>query len=143
MKNTFNPTFRGTLVTNREETAPNTVKAVTAIRDVSMVTVAGRGMIGVPGIAARTFSAVAKQNANILMIAQSSSEQSICFVVPQSKSQAVIHAIQAEFAIEFGRQDIERAWPMTTSRSCQWSARGCSNNRASPRVFSGRWATET
>jgi aspartokinase/homoserine dehydrogenase 1 len=110
VKNTFNPTFKGTLITNREETAPGTVKAVTAIRDVSLITVAGRGMIGVPGIAARTFSAVARQNANILMIAQSSSEQSICFVVPQSKSEAVIKAIQAEFAVELGRQDIERAW---------------------------------
>jgi aspartokinase/homoserine dehydrogenase 1 len=110
VKNTFNPTFKGTLITHREETAPGTVKAVTAIRDVSLITVAGRGMIGVPGIAARTFSAVAKQNANILMIAQSSSEQSICFVVPQSKSQAVIKAIRAEFAIELDRQDIEKAW---------------------------------
>ncbi len=110
VKNTFNPTFKGTLITHREETAPGTVKAVTAIRDVSLITVAGRGMIGVPGIAARTFSAVAKQNANILMIAQSSSEQSICFVVPQSKSQAVIKAIRAEFAVELDRQDIDKAW---------------------------------
>jgi aspartokinase/homoserine dehydrogenase 1 len=110
VKNTFNPTFEGTLITHREETAPGTVKAVTAIRDVSMITVAGRGMVGVPGIAARTFSAVAKQNANILMISQSSSEQSICFVVPQSKSQTVVNAIQAEFEAEFGRQDIDRAW---------------------------------
>ncbi|RPI99232.1 MAG: aspartate kinase, partial [Chloroflexi bacterium] len=97
VKNTFNPSFPGTLITNREEASPGTVKAVTAIRDVSLITVAGRGMIGVPGIAARTFSAVAKQNANILMIAQSSSEQSICLVVPQNKSQAVVKAILAEF----------------------------------------------
>jgi aspartokinase/homoserine dehydrogenase 1 len=110
VKNTFNPTLKGTLITNREETAPGTVKAVTAIRDVSLITVAGRGMIGVPGIAARTFSAVAKQNANILMISQSSSEQSICFVVPQNKSQTVVNAIRAEFAVELDRQDIERAW---------------------------------
>jgi aspartokinase/homoserine dehydrogenase 1 len=110
VKNTFNPTFEGTLITHREETAPGTVKAVTAIRDVSLITVAGRGMIGVPGIAARTFSAVAKQHANILMISQSSSEQSICFVVPQNKSQTVVKAIQAEFEAEFGRQDIDRAW---------------------------------
>jgi aspartate kinase len=110
VKNTFNPSFPGTLITHREEAAPGPVKAVTAIRDVSLITVAGRGMIGVPGIAARTFAAVAKLNANILMIAQSSSEQSICFVVPQSKSQSVVKAIKAEFETEFGRQDIERAW---------------------------------
>ena len=110
VKNTFNPAHAGTLITHREETTPGTVKCVTAIRDVSLVTVAGRGMIGVPGIAARTFAAVAKQNANVLMISQSSSEQSICFVVPQDKSQSVVKAIQDEFEHEFGRQDIERAW---------------------------------
>ncbi len=110
VKNTFNPSTAGTLIINREETTPGTVKAVTAIRDVSMVTVTGRGMIGIPGIAARTFSAVAKQGANILMISQSSSEQSICFLVPQEKSEQVVRAIQLELEIEFGRQDIDRAW---------------------------------
>ncbi len=109
VKNTFNPSAPGTLITHREETTPGTVKAVTAIKDVSLVTVAGRGMVGVPGIAARTFSAVARQAANVLMIAQSSSEQSICFVVPQKKASDVVHSIQAELEAEFGRQDIERA----------------------------------
>ncbi len=110
VKNTFNPTYEGTLITNREELTPGTVKAVTAIKDVSLITVAGRGMIGVPGIAARTFSAVARQNANVLMFCQSSSEQSMCLVVPREKSSAVVQAIKDEFEREFGRQDIQRAW---------------------------------
>ncbi len=110
VKNTFNPTHPGTLITQQEETTPGTVKAVTAIPEVSLVTVAGRGMIGVPGIAARTFAAVAKQGANVLMISQSSSEQSICFVVPQQTGPRVVRAIEKEFEVEFGRQDIERTW---------------------------------
>jgi aspartokinase/homoserine dehydrogenase 1 len=110
VKNTFNPAFEGTLITNQEQATPGTVKAVTAIRDVSLVTVAGRGMIGVPGIAARTFLAVARQGANVLMISQSSSEQSICFVIPQAKSAAVVQAIEDELARELERQDIDRAW---------------------------------
>lgn len=110
VKNTFNPAYEGTLITNHEELAPGTFKAVTAIKDVSLVTITGRGMIGVPGIAARTFAAVARQNANVLMISQSSSEQSICLVIPRDKSQAVVQAIKDEFEREFGRQDIQRAW---------------------------------
>jgi aspartate kinase len=110
VKNTFNPVFDGTLLTHEEHITPSTVKAVTAIRDVSMITVAGRGMVGVPGIAARTFAAVAKQNANVLMISQSSSEQSICFIVPENKSGAVVESIQDELAHEYGRQDIQRTW---------------------------------
>jgi aspartate kinase len=70
--------------------------------------VTGRGMVGIPGIAARTFMAVARQNANVLMISQSSSEQSICFVVPQDKSEEVVQAIDTELEHEFGRQDINR-----------------------------------
>ncbi|NLF77896.1 MAG: aspartate kinase [Chloroflexi bacterium] len=110
VKNTFNPTFPGTLITNQVKASPGTVKAVTVIRDVSLVTVAGRGMIGVPGIAARTFSAVAAQKASVLMISQSSSEQSICFAVPESTSAQVVKAIQAEMANELARRDIERVW---------------------------------
>lgn len=106
VKNTFNPTFEGTLITNTVQTAPGTVKAVTAIRDVCLVTVAGRGMIGIPGIAARTFSAVARQNASVLMISQSSSEQSICFVVPQSAGETVKTGIKDELAYELERQHI-------------------------------------
>ena len=59
-------------------------RRLTVIRGLSLLTVAGRGMMGVPGIAARTFAAVAAQGANVLMISQASSEQSICFVVPES-----------------------------------------------------------
>lgn len=110
VKNTFNPTHPGTLIVNREEAAPGTVKAVTTVRDVSMITVAGRGMIGVPGIAARTFATVARHNANVLMISQSSSEQSICFVVPEHTSRSVIRGLEAEFATEIARQDIERVF---------------------------------
>lgn len=110
VKNTFNPTHPGTLIVNREEAAPGTVKAVTTVRDVSMITVAGRGMIGVPGIAARTFATVARHNANVLMISQSSSEQSICFVVPEHTSRSVIRGLEAEFEIEITRQDIERVF---------------------------------
>ncbi|MBI5960487.1 MAG: aspartate kinase, partial [Chloroflexi bacterium] len=110
VKNTFNPSAEGTLITHREEHTPGTIKAVTAIKDVSLVTVAGRGMIGIPGIAARTFSAVARHNVSVLMFAQTSSEQSICLVVPSDKSALVVKAIKDEFEREFGRQDIQRAW---------------------------------
>ena len=83
VRNTFNPTFPGTRVVAQASNG-GTVKALTVIRGLALVTVAGRGMMGVPGIAARTFAAVAAQDANVLMISQASSEQSICFVVPEA-----------------------------------------------------------
>ena len=58
------------------------VKAVTVIRGQTMMTVEGRGMLGVPGVAARTFGAVARTHTSVSLITQASSEQSICFTVP-------------------------------------------------------------
>ena len=58
VRNTFNPGFPGT-VSSPKSSNGGTVKALTVIRGLALVTVAGRGMMGVPGIAARTFAAVA------------------------------------------------------------------------------------
>ncbi len=59
----------------------HTAKAVTTIRGLAQITVEGSGMQGVPGVAGRVFSAVAREGINALMISQSSSEQNICFVI--------------------------------------------------------------
>lgn len=107
--NTFEPSHSGTLIMDRrDESAHGTVKAITSIRNMTLITVAGRGMIGVPGTAARTFRAVAMVGANVLMISQSSSEQSICFVVPESVAPTVINALQLEFKSELERHHIDQ-----------------------------------
>jgi len=112
VKNTFNPSCAGTRIVRTPESTPGTVKAVAAIRGLSLVTVEGRGMMGVPGIAARTFSAVASQGASVLMISQSSSEQSICFVIPADAVLPVLHAIEEEMALELARRDVDRVWAL-------------------------------
>lgn len=108
VKNTFNPSCPGTRIVREAENASGAVKAVTAIEGLSMVTVEGRGMLGVPGIAARTFAAVASQGASVLMISQASSEQSICFVIPTDTVPLVVTAIEEEMATELRRRDIDR-----------------------------------
>lgn len=108
VKNTFNPSHPGTRISRKPARTPGTITAVALIRDLSMVTVEGRGMLGVPGIAARTFSAVAQTGASVLMISQASSEQSICFVVPTSTAQSVIQSLEKEMILELTRRDIDR-----------------------------------
>jgi aspartate kinase len=108
IRNTFKPSHPGTLVVPQSTPDGRTVKAVALIRNMSMITVGGRGMIGVPGIAARTFGAVASADANVLMISQASSEQSICFVVPMDSSQAVVRALEEWLSKELERRDIDR-----------------------------------
>ncbi len=110
VRNTFNPSHPGTLVQPESEVSPGVVKAITIVKDVQMLTVEGRGMIGVPGIAGRTFTAAARANANILMFVQASSEQSFCFVLPGSHTRAAIESIKAELHAEIARRDVERVW---------------------------------
>ena len=105
--NTFNPAHPGTSIVEKTRQLRQGVKAITAVRELRLITVAGRGMIGVPGIAARTFAAVARQRANVLMISQGSSEQSICFVVPEPEGDAVMAALEVEFARELAQHMIE------------------------------------
>ncbi len=109
--NTFEPDRPGTLITKNGNGSGQTVKAITAIKGLSMVTVEGTGMIGVPGVAARTFGAVARTGTSVLMISQSSSEQGICFVVPTPEVAGVLAALQGEMARELERGEIERILP--------------------------------
>ena len=110
VKNTFNPDFIGTRISQQFKRPPGILTAITTIRSLSIVNVEGRGMLGVPGIAARTFGAVARQKASVLMISQSSSEQSICFVIPTDCAAQVIKSVEDEVALELMRGDIDRVW---------------------------------
>ena len=107
IRNTFNPEHPGTAIVRQARVAQGKIKAVTAIRNLSIMTVAGRGMLGVPGVAARTFGAVARVSASVLMISQASSEQSICFVIPSATSGAVLDALHDELRVEVERRDID------------------------------------
>lgn len=110
VRNTFNPTHLGTLIQPQAEITPGAVKAVTLIRDVSLLSVEGRGMVGVPGIAGRTFMAVARANVSVLLISQSSSEQSFCFIVPANRTSAVLDGIRKELRHELERRDVDSVW---------------------------------
>jgi aspartokinase/homoserine dehydrogenase 1 len=108
IRNTFNPSHVGTLVTRVSEPTTHAIRAVTVIRNMNLITVEGRGMIGVQGVAARTFGAVAHAGANVLMISQASSEQSICFVIPNQSTPSVITELEQSLKHELERGDIDR-----------------------------------
>lgn len=108
--NSFDPSHPGTLILREPRPTASLIKAISAIRNLSIVTVEGRGMIGVPGVAGRVFTAVARENVNVLMISQSSSEQNICFLVETRSAERAIGSLQREFELERLRQNIERIW---------------------------------
>jgi aspartate kinase len=115
--NTFNPSHPGTrLIANghsngKAHQPEKVIKAVTAIRKQRLVTIEGRGMLGVPGVAARAFGAVASTGTSVPLITQASSEQSICFAVPSDTASDVLDALEKTFVREIEDQDIDRVWP--------------------------------
>ena len=114
--NTFNPSHPGTrLIANggangKVYKGDQVIKAVTAIRKQKLVTIEGRGMLGVPGVAARAFGAVASTGTSVPLITQASSEQSICFAIPTESAEQVLNALQRNFALEISERDIDRVW---------------------------------
>jgi aspartate kinase len=110
IKNTFNPDHPGTVIVSDDQAQYGDIKAVTAVKRQSLVTIEGRGMMGVPGIAARAFGAVAGIQVSVLLITQASSEQSICFSIPESVAGQVTAALEIQFADELARRDIDRIW---------------------------------
>ena len=114
--NTFNPSHPGTrLIANghsngKAHTPEKIIKAVTAIRRQRLVTIEGRGMLGVPGVAARAFGAVASTGTSVPLITQASSEQSICFAVPSETAPCVLEALEKAFVHEIEDEDIDRVW---------------------------------
>ncbi len=126
--NTFNPGHPGTRLVKGEmlngkagmnngssfqngaQVSNGALKAVTTIKGQRLITLEGRGMLGVPGVAARTFGAVASTGTSVPLITQASSEQSICFAVPSEAAERVIVALEAAFAIELANRDIDSVW---------------------------------
>src|SRR4029453_14361214 len=79
------PEQAGTEISGRHTLDKYPVKALSAIGGQARVTVGGRGLIGVPGVAARAFATLSEHGMSVSLITQSSSEQSICFTVPEKE----------------------------------------------------------
>ena len=95
VKNTFNPNGPDTLILQDQRIkSVNIVKAVASVREASMVTVSGEGMHGAPGTAAKVLDALGKDNVNVLMISQSSSEANISLVIARSNLERAITALR-------------------------------------------------
>jgi aspartate kinase len=94
IKNTFNPSAPGTLITSSSINTGTLVKAVLLLRDVAMITVKGATAVGRPGSAARILQSLANAGINIVMISQSASESSISLIVARRLADRAVEAIK-------------------------------------------------
>ena len=101
------PDAAGTEIVQGRSMAGSPVRALSAMTAQALVTVAGNGMLGVPGIAARTFGALANAGISVSLISQASSEHSICFTVPEVTAALAEKELRAAFASELERNEID------------------------------------
>ncbi len=101
------PASLGTEISRRRTLSAYPVKALSAIPKQALLTVTGSGMLGVPGIAARTFAAVHHEGISVSLISQASSEHSICFSVPEEHAQRARASLLETFRHEIARQEID------------------------------------
>lgn len=104
IKNTFNPTAPGTLVSHNGSKQNQIAKGISSIAGVALLTLRGLRMIGVPGTAERLFRALASRAVNVILISQASSEHTICVAVSEADAGSAVAAIHHEFRFELQHQ---------------------------------------
>jgi bifunctional aspartokinase / homoserine dehydrogenase 1 len=107
IRNTFAPEKPGTKITAEGMPTGGGVKALTAIRDVTLVTVGGPGIVGLPDVLARSFAATSETRTNVFLVSQSSSQNDICFVIASPDEKRLLKALREAFAPEIAEQTVE------------------------------------
>ncbi|PAU93581.1 bifunctional aspartate kinase/homoserine dehydrogenase I [Aliifodinibius salipaludis] len=100
IKNTFKPEEEGTRISNQSIPGESIIKGISSIDNITLLTVKGSGMIGVTGISARLFGALADAGVNIILITQASSEHTISLAVLPAQTKVAQSAIKKEFKYE-------------------------------------------
>jgi bifunctional aspartokinase / homoserine dehydrogenase 1 len=107
IRNSFAPEKPGTKIAIRGGSNGGSVKALTAIRSVTMINVGGPGIVGLTDVLARSFAATAALRANVLFVSQSSSQNDICFVISSTDEKRTVDALRQAFAPEIAEQTVE------------------------------------
>ncbi|TYP96400.1 aspartate kinase [Sphingobacterium allocomposti] len=100
IRNTFEPEFPGTIIQFESGKSAYPIKGISSISDISVINLAGSGMIGKSGFSGRLFTLLAREQINVVLITQSSSEHSITFAVHPDDAVKAVKLIEAEFELE-------------------------------------------
>ena len=78
------------------ELAHGYLRPIEVDEEVGLLAVVGEGMRGTPGLAGRIFTAISRENVNIIAIAQGSNELTISIVVRKDGLEKAVRAVHAE-----------------------------------------------
>ena len=107
IKNTFAPDDFGTLIESETTNDKEIIRGITSIDKISVLSLEGSGMIGIPGFSKRLFDSLSRANINVILITQSSSEHSICVGVEEKFSNLAKTVVDKEFEYEIAVGKIE------------------------------------
>jgi len=100
IRNTFQPEFEGTIIQFDSGQTSYPIKGISSISDISIINLSGSGMIGKSGFSGRLFTLLAREQINVVLITQSSSEHSITFAVHPDDALKAVQLIEIEFELE-------------------------------------------
>jgi aspartokinase/homoserine dehydrogenase 1 len=100
VKNTFAPQEYGTLIENESSATDSFIRGISSINSISLLSLEGSGMIGIPGFSKRLFESLANESVNVILITQSSSEHSICVGINEPDTDKAKRTIDNAFSYE-------------------------------------------
>lgn len=101
VKNTFAPDDLGTLIEAESSAADGEIiRGITSIDKIAVLNLEGSGMVGIPGFSKRLFDALSREQINVILITQSSSEHSICVAIEGKFAERSKAAVDREFEYE-------------------------------------------
>ncbi|MFN3665761.1 MAG: bifunctional aspartate kinase/homoserine dehydrogenase I [Sediminibacterium sp.] len=100
VKNTFEPEAHGTLIESRSSSTSEFIRGISSITSISLLSLEGSGMVGIPGFSKRLFESLANEQINVILITQSSSEHSICVGINEADTLKAKRAIDNAFSFE-------------------------------------------
>ena len=107
IRNTFEPEFVGSVIKHNCENSNLAIKGISSINDISIINIEGSGMVGKAGFSGRLFSLLAREQINVILITQSSSEHSITFAIHPGDAARAQHMIELEFELELLAKKLE------------------------------------
>lgn len=107
VKNTFAAADAGTLIENQEYESSEKIRGISSISKITLLSLEGSGMVGIPGFSKRFFEALAQQQINVILITQSSSEHSICVAVLSTDADKAKAACDAAFETEIASGKVD------------------------------------
>ena len=107
IKNTFAPDAFGTLIEENVSHGQDIITGISSINHISLLSLEGSGMIGIPGFSKRLFEALANEQVNVILITQSSSEHSICVGVNTVYAAKAKQVVDAAFDYEIKTGKVE------------------------------------